>query len=235
MDYQKHYNQLISKAINHPYNGYTETHHIVPKCLGGTNAKSNLVKLSSKQHFVAHHLLFKIHGGSKLANAWYAMCRIGRGQEDRLVNARVFERVKTIRSELLSIESMGELNHFFGKTHSNESRAKMSAAQKEIRSWESRSEEHRRALLESQRLPKTAEHKAKLGRKGMLMLQHVFTGDIIRVDRADVRVSSGDWVNPRKLNPELKQKCTHCDVVTTPANLKRWHNDNCKQRKHYEN
>ena len=74
MDYQKHYDQLIYKARMTPYNGYTEIHHIIPRCLGGDNSPSNLVKLSAKQHFVAHHLLFKIYGGSRLANAWYSMC-----------------------------------------------------------------------------------------------------------------------------------------------------------------
>ena len=230
MDYQKHYNQLISKAINQPYNGYTEIHHITPKCLGGLDSKSNLVRLSAKQHFVAHHLLYKIHGGSKLAHAWYAMCRVGKGQEDRLVNARMFERIKTLRSRLLRAESIGELNHFFGKTHSDETRA-----QKDLRLWEKRSESHQLALLASQKLPKSAEHKAKIGRKGMVMLQNIITGDIIRVDQADIRANSEEWANPRKLNPEPKQKCTHCDVVAIPGNLKRWHNDNCKQRKQHEN
>lgn len=234
MNYTRQYNQLISKAISHPYEGYTECHHIVPKCLGGDNSKSNLVMLSAKQHFVAHHLLFKIHGGSKLANAWYAMCRIGRGQSERSVNARMFDKVKRKRSELLSIESIGPLNHFFGKKHSDESRYKMSVAQKELRLWENRSEEHQKALLTAQKLPKTPEHKSKIGRKGMIMLQSIITGDIIRVDQSDVRISSEEWVNPRKLNPELKRKCAHCDIVTTSANLKRWHNDKCKQRKYHE-
>lgn len=230
MDYQKHYDQLIIKAIANPHNGYTETHHIIPKCLGGDNSKTNLVRLSAKQHFVAHHLLFKIHGGSKLANAWYAMCRVGKGQEERMVNARLFERVKTIRSELLSAESMGEQNHFFGKTHSEESRAKMSAAQKEMKLWERRSEKHKKALLESQKSPKSAEHKAKIGRKDMVMLQSTISGEIIRVERSDPRLDSGEWVNPRKIKPEAKHACAYCGMMTTRANLKRWHNDNCKHK-----
>jgi hypothetical protein len=234
MDYQKHYNQLIHKAITFPYTGYTEIHHILPRCMGGDNSKENLVRLSAKQHFVAHHLLFKIYGGSKLANAWYAMCRVGRGQEERLVNAKMFDKVKSKRSELLSVEKSGELNHFFGKKHSDESRARMSAAQKELRIWEKRSEAHQTALLASQKLPKSAEHKAKIGRKGLIMLQNVITGEIIRVQETDARVKSHEWINPRKLNPEPKTKCAHCDVVTTNANLKRWHNDKCKQRKTYE-
>lgn len=235
MDYQKHYNQLIQKAISHPYNGYTEIHHILPRCMGGDNSKTNLVKLSAKQHFVAHHLLFKIYGGSKLANAWYSMCRVGRGQEERLVNARLFEWAKMKRSELLSIESRGELNHFFGKKHSEESLTKMRSAQHALRLWDNRTDAHREALLASQKRPKTAEHRAKMGRKGLIMLQNIATGDIIRVMQTDAMTESPEWCNPRKLKPESKTKCTHCDVITTNSNLKRWHNDNCKQRKQHEN
>jgi len=235
MDYQKHYNLLIYKAINNPHKGYTEKHHIVPQCMGGNNSKSNIVRLSAKQHFVAHHLLFKIYGGSKLANAWYAMCRIGKGQESRIVNASMFKKAKEARSKQLSVESKGELNHFYGKTHSIESRAKMSAAQKKIKLWENRSEEHKNALLLSQKKSKTPEHKAKIGRKGMIMLQNVVSGEIIRIDKTDPRAHSKKWVHPRKLKPETKHACIHCGIITTCGNLKRWHNDNCKHKDTYEN
>jgi hypothetical protein len=42
---------------------YFERHHIVPKALGGTDDKSNLIDLTPEDHFFAHLLLAKIHGG----------------------------------------------------------------------------------------------------------------------------------------------------------------------------
>ena len=42
-------------------NCYTETHHIIPKCLGGSNEHENLVVLTAKEHFVCHYLLTKIY------------------------------------------------------------------------------------------------------------------------------------------------------------------------------
>lgn len=61
--YIKIYNQLIEKRkINIPI-GYTEKHHIIPRCLNGSNDKENIVKLTAREHFVAHLLLAKIHGG----------------------------------------------------------------------------------------------------------------------------------------------------------------------------
>ena len=40
---------------------YFEEHHIIPKCLNGTDDPDNLVLLTAKEHYVAHHLLHKIY------------------------------------------------------------------------------------------------------------------------------------------------------------------------------
>lgn len=39
---------------------YTERHHIIPKCIGGTNVKSNIVRLTPKEHRLCHLLLVKM-------------------------------------------------------------------------------------------------------------------------------------------------------------------------------
>ena len=63
--YQRTYNQLIEKGRQlekEGYNGvYTEVHHIIPKCMGGTNDKNNLVRLTARYHVVAHMLLACIY------------------------------------------------------------------------------------------------------------------------------------------------------------------------------
>jgi len=61
MDYRKHYNLLIERGKNRSINGYTESHHIIPRCLGGSDNKSNLVDLTPEEHYVAHQLLAKIY------------------------------------------------------------------------------------------------------------------------------------------------------------------------------
>ena len=38
---------------------YHERHHILPKCLGGSNDKEKLIDLFAREHFIAHKLLFK--------------------------------------------------------------------------------------------------------------------------------------------------------------------------------
>lgn len=57
--YRKHYERLINRAKERVIEGYSEKHHIIPKCLGGTNDKENYARLSASEHYVAHQLLCK--------------------------------------------------------------------------------------------------------------------------------------------------------------------------------
>lgn len=60
MNYQKIYDLLVQK--NHVFSEgeYFETHHKVPKSLGGTDDEINLVNLTAREHYIAHLLLVKI-------------------------------------------------------------------------------------------------------------------------------------------------------------------------------
>ena len=65
MNYKNIYTQLIErsrteKRVKHQ-GIYYEEHHIVPKCLGGTNDPENLVLFTAREHFIAHWLLTKIY------------------------------------------------------------------------------------------------------------------------------------------------------------------------------
>lgn len=62
MDNKRHYRKLIINALNRTnLNEYYELHHIVPRCLGGSDDDTNLVKLTVREHFIAHQLLYRIH------------------------------------------------------------------------------------------------------------------------------------------------------------------------------
>lgn len=56
-----HYERLIARAKCRSLVGYTERHHVLPKCMGGSNDPENLVQLTAEEHFVAHQLLHKIY------------------------------------------------------------------------------------------------------------------------------------------------------------------------------
>ena len=61
MDYTKHYNKLIERANDRNLNVYTESHHIIPRCMGGSDSNDNLVILTPEEHYVAHQLLVKMY------------------------------------------------------------------------------------------------------------------------------------------------------------------------------
>lgn len=70
MDYAKIYQTLINKAKQRTVEGYSESHHIIPRCMGGSDTFDNLVRLTPEEHFVAHLLLMKMYPTeSKLAFA----------------------------------------------------------------------------------------------------------------------------------------------------------------------
>jgi hypothetical protein len=87
MNYFLVYQKLIAKAKARVCpEGYVERHHILPRALGGTDDSSNLVALTAKEHFVAHVLLAKIHGGIM----WQAVVLMSGGR-NRYCNGRLFK------------------------------------------------------------------------------------------------------------------------------------------------
>jgi hypothetical protein len=58
--YTRLYHAIILDALSNPPNGETENHHIIPRCMGGHNRKSNIAALSIKQHRICHKLLLKM-------------------------------------------------------------------------------------------------------------------------------------------------------------------------------
>lgn len=61
MNYKKIYEQLILRGKNRELKSYKEKHHIIPKCLGGSDAADNLVELTPEEHYLAHQLLVRIY------------------------------------------------------------------------------------------------------------------------------------------------------------------------------
>lgn len=112
---------------------YHERHHIVPKCLGGTNDENNLIDLFAREHFEAHRLLaLENLKNSGLQYAWWNMCQIrGNDGQDRYVpTAEEFEQARKICSKLSSERNLGENHPMFGLHHTEQTKEKMSKTHK---------------------------------------------------------------------------------------------------------
>lgn len=90
MNYKHHYYNLINKAKNRILDCYTETHHVQPRCMGGSEEKHNLVKLTAKEHFLAHKLLVKMYPqNSYLVSALFFMSK-GTSKNPNRGNSKVY-------------------------------------------------------------------------------------------------------------------------------------------------
>lgn len=95
MDYKKIHDNLIEKAKNRKLEGYVEKHHIIPKCMNGTNESNNLVELTAREHFLVHWLLYEMYPeNSDLRYAFWSMCRNSDNQQRYKPSSRVYEYAK---------------------------------------------------------------------------------------------------------------------------------------------
>ena len=129
MDYKNIYYKIIEKAKNEDKNGnrgigYFEKHHILPKSLGGSNDKENLVQLTAREHFICHWLLVKMFNkGTKERNKMlYAFWRMKSSPDNngkRYINSKAYEKLRIeyvdVVSKLMSENQKGENNSQFGK------------------------------------------------------------------------------------------------------------------------
>ena len=141
------YNEFIQNILNTRGrfgcgDEYHERHHIVPKCLGGTDEKENLIDLFAREHFEAHRLLaLENPENDSLAYAWTMMAFVkDKNQERYELTPEEYEEARIKQSRLAAKRFTGENNPMygkrgenspmFGKHHSEEVRKKISKGNK---------------------------------------------------------------------------------------------------------
>lgn len=114
MNYLNHYNVLINRAKNRVSAGYVESHHIIPRCLGGSDDAINLVNLTPEEHFVAHQLLVKINPSNKKILHAAIMMTVGSNRIKR--NNKLYGWLRRSLPASVSGRQRGPQNSQYGKT-----------------------------------------------------------------------------------------------------------------------
>lgn len=214
MNYQNIYNLLVKKAQNRMETvGYTEKHHIIPRTLGGSDDASNIVVFTGREHFIAHLLLAKIHGGSM----WHAAHMMSNMK--RYTN-RKYENVRKEHAKRVSIRQTGKIVSLDTRKKISENKersAKISQSLKGRPKSEEHKEAYKQARLAGGGWIVSEEHKSSVSKK---------------------MKGSGNPMWGKTHNEEAKLKiieankqkivCPHCGKTGGIAIMKRWHFDNCK-------
>ena len=245
MNYKQIYDNLINsrKLLNRSKKtGTYESHHIIPKCLRGTNDKDNLVLLTPREHFIAHLLLTQMYEGkikAKMCLALLKMCSNNPFQK-RYISSRQYDLVKRLIVENCS----GKNATFFGKKHSEETKSKMSIRMKGknnhrygIQPWnfgkklKPHTNEAKLKMRESH-LGKKFSDEAKL--KMSISAKGKPKSENHKKRLSEVNIGK-KYSDERKLQMSLSRKgikqkiikCPHCNKVGGTA-MYRWHFNKCK-------
>jgi hypothetical protein len=124
MDYQQIYHDIINRGKNRVLTEYKESHHIIPRCMGGTDDSVNLVDLTPEEHYVCHLLLVKINPGH--IGLVRAAMFLTSSNKDVKRNNKMYGWIKRQYSEYMRGPNnpqklnprSGERHHYFGKERS---------------------------------------------------------------------------------------------------------------------
>ena len=203
MDYLMHYSALIDNAkARESVNCYMEKHHIIPKCMGGTDDKSNLVKLTAREHFVAHQLLAMAYPSVK--GLWYACRLMTASSSGQIRNNREYAWIKNKISEMP--------NGMQGKFHSPETRKKMSASQLGIR----------KSFVTRKKISNSLKGKSFLSEEGRKAISLKNTNKYVS-EETKLKQSIGI----RAANTVIK--CPWCGKEGKRTGMLSWHFDRCKE------
>lgn len=101
----------MDKAEHRDLQGYVEKHHRIPKALGG-GVGGNLIRLTAREHLIAHRLLTRMTSGPhkyKMISALWAMCNLKSGSTSGRIRAsgRVYEVARIAYAEKMSATTRG--------------------------------------------------------------------------------------------------------------------------------
>jgi hypothetical protein len=131
MNYRKIYYKIIENRKQNLYIGYTESHHILPRSLGGSDEKDNLVDLSAKEHFICHLLLTKMYEKNtpeyfKMIKAFMMMLKCKSENQKRFMSSKNYSVIREQFSLIQSISQSGANNSQYNNPRNDKTKSKIS-------------------------------------------------------------------------------------------------------------
>lgn len=87
-----------------PKDQYKETHHIIPRSMGGDDSSDNLVDLTAKEHFICHKLLVRMTQGESKGKMAFAVVLMS-GKR----GSRIYSSTKKLLAERMSELHTGKI------------------------------------------------------------------------------------------------------------------------------
>jgi len=202
--YTKIYYQLIDRAIDRTIDGYTETHHIIPKSLGGSNDITNLIVLTAREHFICHLLLTKMVEDElkhKMVYAAWQQSRPSMNKSLKITN-RIYEM---LRKELSKSYTGRKRAPFTEQAKANMKRG--AATRKKVE-------------YSAERLEKLAKNRKNVAgwNKGIKME--------LSVEDRDKMSKKFSEINKGK--PKPRKLCPYCSRSISVNMYAKHHGENCK-------
>jgi hypothetical protein len=240
MDYASAYNKLITRGQLRILNPPFETHHIIPKCVGGSNMLSNLVNLTPEEHYTAHQLLLKIYPGNKKLIFAAHMMTVG------LPTARKNKAYGWIKRKMS--ESMtGAGNHMYGRKLSDERKSKSALVGEQHPMFGKHHTEATKKKISDKNKGSAGlvgEANGMFGKlhtnatKEKISQNNPWTGSAGKGIHPNNgrHLSEDQKTHLRKLFTGVKLSeetvsCPHCSKTGGISNMTRYHLDNCKGKK----
>ena len=244
--YTRWYNQITERARCRLTKDYTETHHVNPRSLGGTDDVENLVELTAREHFICHWLLTKMTTGEDRAKMIYALNGMKRSNKfaqryETKITARVYESLKKEFAIIHSANMKGRepWNRGIPMTEEQREKNRIAATGKKM---SAESIAKRVAKVQGQKRSQETKDKISAALKGKPK------GPMREEEKLKRSLGNLGKPKPKGMREKLKSTvaaqlsagthytqqpkltCPHCGIQASKARYNGYHGDKCKRK-----
>lgn len=215
--YTAWYNNIIQRAKGRILKPPYEKHHVVPKSLGGSNLKENMVRLTAHEHFVCHLLLTKMVEGQnreKMIYAAWSMANLENQNQQRYkitgkmysILRQEYSKVKAVHTKLNNPMHDPEIRKRHQEAINRRGKTKGNSGQKRGPI----SEELRSVLRQKTLEQMTSERREKIRHQ--------------QLNRTPEQKEKYAFAHSPRIS------CIFCKKTLPPGHYARYHGDNCKSK-----